>query len=122
MITKDKKKHTGDFKQRVSFEYSTITDDGMGGGVESWEPLVDDWVNIIPVSSNQRLQMKAQGVGTTHTIQARYRDDIDVVGYADNKYSNLLRIAYNDRIFNIQYVINEYEESYYFEMAAEEWK
>ena len=121
MITKDKKKHTGDFKQRVAFEYVTVTDDGMGGGVESWTELTNDWANIIPLSANQRLQLGTQGVGTTHRIQVRYRDDLDTLGYAKGEYDNLLRMIYNDRIFNIQYVINEYEEGYYFEMAAEEW-
>lgn len=121
MITKEKKKHTGDFKQRVYFEYATVSDDGMGGGVESWEKLNDDWVNIIPLSANQRLQMAAQGVNTTHRIQVRYRDDLDTLGYANKEYDNLLRMVYGTRKFNIQYVINEYEESYYFEMAAEEW-
>lgn len=122
MITKEKKKHTGDFKQRAYFEYVTVSDDGMGGGVESWTKLTDDWFNIIPLSASQRLQMGAQGVGTTHRIQVRYRDDLDTLGYAKKKYNNELRLIYAERIFNIQYVINEYEESYYFEMAAEEWE
>lgn len=121
MITKEKKKHTGNFKQRAYFEYATLTDDGMGGGTESWTKLTDDWVNIIPVSANQRLQMNAQGVTTTHTVQVRYRDDLDALGYAKGQYDNLLKMVYNNREFNIQYVINEYEEGYYFEMAAEEW-
>lgn len=121
MITKSKKKHTGDFKQRVSFEYVTVTDDNMGGGTESWTELTKDWCNIIPLSASQRLQMGAQGVGTTHRVQVRYRDDLDTIGYAKKKYDNELRMTYGDRVFNIQYVINEYEESYYFEMAAEEW-
>lgn len=121
MITKEKKKHTGDFKQYATFEQATITSDGMGGGSEAWTSLVDDWVNIIPLSASQRLQLGTQGVSTTHRIQVRYRDDLDVIGYAKKKYNNELRIKYGDRLFNIQYVINEYEESYYFEMAAEEW-
>ena len=122
MITKEKKKHTGDFKQRVSIEYVTVTEDGMGGGLENWTELVKEWVNIIPLSASQRLQMGAQGVGTTHRVQVRYRDDLDTLGYAKKKYDNKLRLIYGERIFNIQYVINEYEESYYFEMAAEEWE
>lgn len=121
MIRKETKKHTGNFKQRVTFEYVTVTEDGMGGGSEEWQELTDDWVNIIPVSASQRLQLGAQGVGTTHRVQARYRDDLDMVGYAKKQYNNKLRLVYNGRVFNIQYVINEYEESYYFEMAAEEW-
>ncbi len=121
MIDKSKKKHTGDFKQRVSFEYVTNTSDGMGGSTESWTELTEDWVNIIPLSSNQRLQLGVQGVGTTHRIQVRYRDDLDTIGYAKGEYDNLLKLVYGDREFNIQYVINEYEEGYYFEMAAEEW-
>lgn len=121
MIAKDKKKHTGDFKQRVSFEYVTNISDGMGGSTESWTHLTEDWVNIIPLSATQRLQMGAQGVGTTHRIQVRYRDDLDTLGYAKGEYDNLLRLVYGSRTFNIQYVINEYEEGYYFEMAAEEW-
>lgn len=121
MIDKSKKKHTGDFKQRVSFEYVTNTSDGMGGSTESWTELTEDWVNIIPLSANQRLQLGVQGVGTTHRIQVRYRDDLDTLGYAKGEYDNLLKLVYGDREFNIQYVINEYEEGYYFEMAAEEW-
>lgn len=121
MIRKETKKHTGDFKQRVSFEYVDVTDDGMGGGTETWTELTKDWVNIIPVSANQRLQLGAQGVSTTHKVQVRYRDDLDTLGYAKKEYNNELRIKYGGRVFNIQYVINEYEESYYFEMAAEEW-
>lgn len=121
MITKEKKKHTGDFKQRVSFEYVTTTTDGMGGATEAWTELTEDWVNIKPVSASQRLQLGAQGVNTTHIVQARYRDDLDTLGYAKGEYDNLLRMVYNSQPFNIQYVINENEEGYYFEMAAEEW-
>lgn len=120
MIDKSKKKHTGNFKQRGTFEYVTITNDNMGGGTEAWSALADAWLNIKPMRGSQRLQLQAQKVSTTHTIQARYRGDLDLLGYANKKYDNELRLKYGDRYFNIQYVINEDEENYFFEMAAEE--
>lgn len=124
MITKDKRKHIGDFRQRITFEYVTVTS-GATGGTETWETLTDAWANIKPMNGSQSLQMEAQNVILSHNVQVRYRGDLDVVGYANQEYDNLLRIKYTDkkeRIFNVQYVINEDEYGAYFELACKENK
>lgn len=96
MITKDKRKHIGDFRQRITFEYVTVTS-GATGGTENWTTLTTAWANIKPMSGSQRLQMEAQNVILSHNVQVRYRGDLDVVGYANQEYSNLLRIKYTDK-------------------------
>jgi SPP1 family predicted phage head-tail adaptor len=124
MLTKDKRKHIGDFRQSITFEYVTVTS-GATGGNETWSTLTTGWANIKPINGFQRLQMQAQNVIVSHIAQVRYRGDLDLIGYANQEYDNLLRIKYtdkNERIFNVQYVINEDEYGAYFEIAVKENK
>ena len=115
-----KVKHIGDFRQFVTFQVAELQADGIGGQTEEWVDLVEDWIRLRPVSGRQKLEQMAQKERITHVISARYRADLDLLGYADGKYNNRMRIVYEGRVFNIQYVINEDEYRAFFEMGARE--
>ena len=108
------------FRDKVTFQYQQGTTDGMGGNSVQWMDLVSDFVMIQPISGNQRMHLEAVQSTITHKIRARYRSDLDLLGYAKKKYANEWRIKHGDRFFNIHYVLDENERMAFFEMAAAE--
>lgn len=110
MITKSKKKATGQLRQRVSVMKETLVSDGQGGQFPEWSEDFKIWANIKPVSGSQRLHLGAIDSTVSHIIETRYRDDT----LTDRK------LQYKGRDFNIHYYLNEDEENAYTEMAAEE--
>ena len=120
MITKATHKQIGNFKQYADFRYEDGQDDGMGGGFPEWQTLFSAWVNIKPVSGSQRLQLDSIESNVTHIVEARFRDDLEQLGYDKPRIDNHLQMRYQGRLFNIQYALNEGEENFYYELAASE--
>ena len=112
MLSKVKKKNTGNRKHRVEVQKQQKTPDGMGGDTVEWVKDFDMWCNIKPVSGNQRLRLDAIQSTVDHVIEVRHGLDL----------SNDKRIKYGTRYLNIHYVLNEGEEGAYDELAATELK
>ena len=110
MITKAKKKFTGQLRQRVTVMKEELISDGMGGQFPEWTEDFKIWANVKPVSGSQRLHLDAINSNVSHVIETRYRDK----DLTDRK------LSYKGRSFNIQYHLNQYEENAYTEMAATE--
>lgn len=110
MITKAKKKATGQLRQRVSVMKEELIPDGMGGEWPEWTEDFKIWANIKPVSGSQRLHLDAIDSTVSHVIETRYTDK----DLTDRK------LSYKGRNFNIHYYLNEDEENAYTELAAGE--
>ena len=110
MITKEKKKFTGQLRQRVTVMKEELVSDGMGGQFPEWTEDFKVWANIKPVSGSQRLHLNAIDSNVSHVIQTRYT----------GKDLKDRKLKYKGRSFNIHYNLNEGEENAYTEMAATE--
>lgn len=108
MLTKSKRKHIGDFKQRVEIERFTTVSDGMGGTTQEWAAVGSVWANIRPLSGQKRLEFGKLGSTVTHEIQMRYRTDI----------TDQDRLMYNGRNFTLKFKINEDEENAFLSFGA----
>lgn len=108
MLTKSKRKHIGDFKQRVSVERYTTTSDGMGGTTQTWAEIDKVWANIRPLSGQKRLEFGKLDSTVTHEIQMRYREDI----------SDQDRLKFNGSNYTLKFKINEDEENAYLSFGA----
>ena|SRR5690554_312580 len=120
MITKAKKKRIGTFKHYADFRFEDGADDGMGGGLPEWKTLFSAWVNIRPVSGNQRLQLDAIQGNVSHVIQMRFQGNLKDLGYDKDRADNNLLMKLGDRIFNLHYALSEDEEDAYYEFGASE--
>lgn len=111
-LTKAKKKRTGEFKHRLTFQnWDESGGDGMGGSEGAWADEATLWGRVRPISGRELIKLDAVNSNISHVIKIRYSAH-DITGKT--------RIKWGTRTFNIQYVMNEDEESAYMEIAATE--
>lgn len=110
MITKSKKRHTGDMKQRCTVNRFTTSSDGGLGETESSSTLTEIWANITPMSAKRRLEFGQLNSTITHEIMTWYNDQVDEED----------TITYDGRDFTLKTKINDGEESVYTIFAAAE--
>lgn len=111
------KKHTSSrLRHRLTLQQEIHTADTAGGYTRSWQDVAQLWVEIIPNTGNYQgtrgENMVLQHIQTsiTHKILLRYRAGID----------SSMRLVFENRIFNIRYVINSHENNETLEILAEE--
>lgn len=108
MLTKSKRKHIGDFKQRAAVERYTTIDDGMGGTTQTWTEIDRVWCNIKPLSGQKRLEFGKLDSTVTHEVQMRYRADI----------TDQDRLKYKEKNYTLKFQINEDQENAYLNFGA----
>ena len=88
---------SGSLRHRITFQRNEETFNDFGESITSWVSIVpDEWVQIIPLKSDETYRSKKLNAEVNHKIRMRYRSDID----------STLRIEYGSRIFDIDSVIN----------------
>jgi len=120
MKTKSRQANVGLMKQRVTFQYYSLTSDGMGGNTESWNTLVTVWCNVTAISGRESYEIGGLKGKVKYKIITRYRDDFVSAGYSQATYDYLLRAQYDGRTFNIEYAKDKGEEHSYTELIAVE--
>ena len=106
-------------KQRITFQYFSLSSDGMGGNTRTWNTLNNAWANVVPLSGSEAFEVGGLKGKTKYKILTRYRDDLVSQGYNQDTYDYLLRILYNGKFLNIQYVFNVGEDGALTELIAE---
>jgi len=111
-LSKSQKKRAGSLDTRGTFQqWAESGSDGMGGSTGSWGGDKDVWISLHPVSAKEKLEMEKLQSNVTHMVQMRYNDfDFD----------NENRLKVGNRIFNLQYVLNEGEDDAFLQMTAVE--
>lgn len=101
-------------RHRLTLQQEVQTPDNAGGYTRSWQDVAQLWAEIIPTStvsmSKEILfagQLQAQ---VTHKILLRYRAGV----------SAGMRLLFDNRAFNIRYVLNSEEAGETLEILAEE--
>ena len=106
-----RRRHTcSRLRQRLTLQREVRTPDDAGGYARSWEDVADVWAEIIPVRGNERLFGHQLQSEVSHKIMLRYRADV----------SAGMRLLFENRAFNIRYVINSAEEGETLELLADE--
>ncbi len=82
-------------KQRATLQSRTLTPDGGGGFIETWQTTGQAWVEIVPLGATERFGPDALETRIRHRLTLRARDDV-VAG---------MRLATATRTFAIRAVL-----------------
>ena len=108
MAGKRDKVSVGRLRYLADLQKATITSDGGGGNAETFSTIAKIFIDIRPVSGDEKdRQGKVQGQ-TTHKIHTRYRKDMQID----------YRISYQDRLFQIQNILNIDERNRWYELSV----
>lgn len=95
----------GELRHRITFQLQDLDSED-----EDWKDIATTWANINPISGKEYYSAETINSDLTHKIRLRYRKGI----------TPDMRIIYNDRIFYIISVINEYEKSTMLQLMCRE--
>lgn len=82
----------GPLDRRVTIQRATITDDGYGGGIETWEDLATVSAQLIQQSGREFLGAEQTQAEQRVLFRLRWIDDITVLD----------RVSYGGRVHNIK--------------------
>lgn len=105
-----RRNHASRLRHKLTLQIETRSADDVGGYIRSWSDVVELWAEINPVSGGEKLFGGQLQPEITHKILLRYRDDIN----------SGMRLKFENRVFNIRYVINVAEKNEVLEILATE--
>ena len=82
-----------ELSERVRLERKTLTDDGAGGAVETWNLVVECWAAVRPMTGKEQEEAMRNEAELGYTVVMRYRQ----VSAAD-------RLVWRGRPMNIRAV------------------
>ncbi len=97
-------------RHRVIIEQPDDSLDGSGGLTREWQEVVTLWAEITPLRGNERLRAMQLASNVTHRLQLRYHAGLTAA----------TRIRWNDRIFNIQVILQSEPENGKMTLLVEE--
>lgn len=78
-------------RDRITFQQETITPDGLGGGIRSYEDVITVWAEVTPLSTTETIDGKGIESTTSYRIRTRWRTGI----------TPAMRILFDTRILTI---------------------
>jgi len=102
----------GDLRHRIVFEQPVEVDDGHGGHVVSWATFATVWAAVEPISGREYFEAHQMQREVTHRVKIRSLPGLD-----EN-----MRIIFNDRVFEIESIIDLDERRYFMELLCRESK
>ncbi len=103
MIRKGDRINVGSLNDRVTLQFTSTTDDGMGGTIPADTNLFTTWAEIKPLNAKRLLSLDRAVQNTTHEITFRWRNDLVSYSYVRSYIDNGIRLI--DSKAN-RYVIN----------------
>ena len=97
----------GLLRHRVTIQVLSATQDTLGESSKVYQDAAVVWASINPVSGKEMLAAQQVRPDVTHKITMRYRS----IGPKD-------RIVYDNRVFNIEAIINFAEQNRMLEIMA----
>ena len=105
---------SGSFNKRVTFQRQSSTRTGVGQLVDTWTDLGEGWCSINGLNGREFLAQSGEKAEVTHKIRTRARNDI---GLAPRD-----RILHASRVFDIEAVLEEFENGRVVVIMAKEQK
>lgn len=112
MMSKSDRVNIGSLNKRVTVQFTTTTDDGMGGTIPADTNLFTTWADIKPLSAKRLLSIDRTVQNTTHEITFRWRNDLISYSYTRATLDNGVRLIYSGNKYIINTVINVDEGSF----------
>lgn len=96
--------------KRVDLQARTFTDDGMGGGPETWTTYATVWAAVEPLRGDERYASQQVQPGVSHKVTMLYRSDVQAAH----------RVKFGTRVFEIRSVLSPFEREQTTELQCEE--
>ena len=103
-------------RHRLTIQQEVHTSDGAGGHTRSWQTVADVWAQIVPLGSGANHIGREKWIAeqlqseVTHRVWMRYRADVRPD----------MRLRFENRVFNIRYVINSEEKDAMLSLLVQE--
>lgn len=90
-------------RDRITFEQSTGTSDGMGGATITWSTYLETWADVQEARGNRELRFGQIAYNIPYEITLRFRngDSLEPL--------NSFRILYNGTYLTIHSIIDKHE-------------
>ena len=95
----------GNLRHRITFQLQDLEQD-----MEVWNDICTTWANIRPIAGKEYFQAETINSELTHKIISRYKKEI----------TPDMRVVYQNRIFYIQSIINDYEKNITLQLMCRE--
>lgn len=86
----------GKLRERIAIQQFTETQNAIGEPVKTWGTFASVWAAIIPLSGDEFFQSGQRNANVSHRIEIRARSGVNA------KH----RVAYKNRVFRIEAVLN----------------
>jgi len=101
-----------ELRHRITFQKSVEVPDGYKGKKITWQDLIIVWAAVEPLSGREYFYSQQIKAEVTHRIRIRYNPDINTE----------MRIKHQDRILEIESIIDKEEKREFQEIFAREQK
>lgn len=101
----------GEFRQRITIQTPTLIQDDIGGGVYQWDDLKTVWARIqtASVGETNRNILSSRYNERFQQAQTREIQFFNVTMRYDSDITTDMRFTYNNRVFQIEAIINQDE-------------
>jgi len=106
MMSKSDRVNVGSLSDRVTLQFTSTTDDGMGGTIPANTNLFTTWADIKPLSAKRLLSIDRTVQNTTHEITFRWRNDLISYSYVRATLDNGIRLIHSGNNYIVNTVIN----------------
>jgi len=106
MMSRSDRVNVGLLTDRVTLQFTSTTDDGMGGTIPADTNLFTTWADIKPLSAKRLLSLDRTVQNTTHEITFRWRDDLISYSYVRSTLDNGIRLIHSGNNYIVNTVIN----------------
>ena len=106
MMSRSDRVNVGSLTDRVTLQFTSTTDDGMGGTIPADTNLFTTWADIKPLSAKRLLSIDRTVQNTTHEITFRWRNDLISYSYVRSTLDNGIRLIHSGNNYIVNTVIN----------------
>jgi len=92
MMKKSDRINVGSLNDRVALQFTSTTNDGMGGTIPADTNLFTTWAEIKPLNAKRLLSLDRSVQNTTHEITFRWRNDLLTFSYVRAYIDNGIRL------------------------------
>lgn len=100
----------GQFRTKLTLQTRVVSQDSVGGTVETWTDGPAVWAKVSPLSAREQWWAQQTHATTTHMVTARY----------DARIDSTCRLKLGDRVLNIDGVRDVDEGRVYMVISATE--
>ena len=100
----------GDLRHKIIIQQVTETKDAYGAVAETWTTFVNAWASIEPLRGQEFFAARQVNADVTHRVRTRYRAGV----------TPKMRIAFGDRVLEIEVVLNLGERNRELELLCSE--